>query len=612
MDHQAEDLDQIATWLGEEGLAPDSSKDAQLCSLWRTLLRANQRLGDVTKDLETNRSQHFAEMAEVRKSLEQIRMFTEEKDALAQEIQDENNQLRKQLRHFMSLQDAQISEVAKMLYQQGLTELIHSSPSEQVAYLLVERASLLETNEDPYKLRADGNTGSCTGIQALSVTSSQSSHKRTPRHLQSSWKRLFGLHKVSRNKHAFTASDAEPLAGRACGLEKECSRLERDVEEGSRRLAMAHNEIRHLTDELESAHLTQRAYEPELLSAQQEVEQLGQEVEKLKKCEMAELRKAKELNDRLNLEILALRDRVRSLNTEKKSLQQTVVSLQEEMDRLRDAVQGRQDVLSGTVQVHKDKDKNLVEHLQMKTEQLEPAVQKRNQKLLTPQDEANQAAECDVRRLQLVGNYHSDLNNLIAKICTKEQHKQKQKQQKADSQPSKNSHLQMEISFMTKELQTQLCRENTVVKECPDCKESRKTLLSAQNECETLKNEICETLKRLDSERSKYHNRKEKHKEQLCQARQKIDYETMRCDEKTKALQRELSLCSHSLAKGGLFGDGKQETGKQNTAHVQPERRPGTQPAECSVSALCRGATEKLKPAAVSFCLSPTVMGDIL
>lgn len=34
-----------------------------------------------------------------------------------------------------------------MLYQQGLTELIHSSPSEQVAYLLVERASLMESSD---------------------------------------------------------------------------------------------------------------------------------------------------------------------------------------------------------------------------------------------------------------------------------------------------------------------------------------------------------------------------------------------------------------------------------------------------------------------------------
>ena len=40
--------------------------------------------------------------------------------------------------------------------------------------------------------------------------------------------------------------------------------------------------------------------------------------------EMVELRKAKELNDRLDLEIRALRSRVRTLDTEKGSLQQTV------------------------------------------------------------------------------------------------------------------------------------------------------------------------------------------------------------------------------------------------------------------------------------------------
>lgn len=46
----------------------------------------------------------------------------------------------------------------------------------------------------------------------------------------------------------------------ACSVKAEWSRLERDLQEGSRRLAMAHSEIRRLTDELESAHLTQRAY----------------------------------------------------------------------------------------------------------------------------------------------------------------------------------------------------------------------------------------------------------------------------------------------------------------------------------------------------------------
>lgn len=39
---------------------------------------------------------------------------------------------------------------------------------------------------------------------------------------------------------------------------------------------------------------------------------------------MVELRKAKELNDRLDLEIRALRNRVRSLDAEKMSLEKTV------------------------------------------------------------------------------------------------------------------------------------------------------------------------------------------------------------------------------------------------------------------------------------------------
>lgn len=69
--------------------------------------------------------------------------------------------------------DAQISEVAKMLYQQGLTELIHSSPSEQVAYLLVERASLLEASEQTDTEVGDGST---TVLQVRETTSQIQSH----------------------------------------------------------------------------------------------------------------------------------------------------------------------------------------------------------------------------------------------------------------------------------------------------------------------------------------------------------------------------------------------------------------------------------------------------
>lgn len=48
---------------------------------------------------------------------------------------------------------------------------------------------------------------------------------------------------------------------------------------------------------------------------------------------------------------------------------------------------------------------------------------------------------------------------------------------------------------------------------------------------------------------SKYHEMKEKHKTKLCRAKQKCDDETTWRDEKIKNLERELSLCSHSVLK---------------------------------------------------------------
>uniref|UniRef100_A0A8C9XMA4 Coiled-coil domain containing 30 n=1 Tax=Sander lucioperca TaxID=283035 RepID=A0A8C9XMA4_SANLU len=555
MDQPEEEPEQIATWFSEEGLTLDSPKEAKLHLLWSALQRTRSCLSSVTWELDTQRSQHLAEMAEVRKSLEQIRIFTEHKDVLAQEIQDENDQLKEQLRRLISLQDAQISEVAKMLYQQGLTELIHSSPSEQVAYLLVERASLLEMSEDPNNLMGDGNTASPLGSEAQALNNS--AHQAEARH----------------------------LAGQASSMERKCSRLERDLEEGSRRLAMAHNEIRRLTDELESAHLTQRAYEPELQAAQQEVEQFRQEVQKLKKYDMVELRKAKELNDRLDLEIRALRSRVRTLDAEKSLMQQT--SQAAELAQSNQTCRNLEEEITAQTRCFLEKNET-VASLQREVERLQSALQEQQQQqLLTVQVQANQAnelaksqatevtqsneicrdlqsklsaqsrcllEESEIRSLkQQLDTSHNDLDKPIATTCSKENNLQDQKlwkQKEADLQHCENTHCHLKDD---KELQTQLQllqnKENTLRKECRHCQEAVKTLLTTQEECETLKKEICETLKCLDKERSKYHEMKEKHKAKLCRAKQKCDGETTLRDKKIKTLERELSFCSHSVAK---------------------------------------------------------------
>ncbi|XP_053293451.1 coiled-coil domain-containing protein 30 [Pleuronectes platessa] len=522
MDSAEEELEQITTWLTEEGWAPDSPKEAQLCFLWRGLQSTRACLSSATREQDMQRSQHLAETAEVRKSLEQIRIFTEQKDVLAQQIQDENDQLKDQLRQLMSLQDAQTSEVAKMLQQQGLTELIPSSPSEQVAYLLVERASLQETSEHPTNSNSWMSAGDSsssplrTETQVSNSNVRQSPHKGAPPHGHSPWRRLlFGLHKASHSKHSFIPAEARHSSGQSSSVEKQCSRLERDLEEGSRRLAMAHNEIRRLTDELESAHLTQKTYEPELQAAQQEVE-------KLKMCETVELRKAKELNDRLDFEIRVLRNRVRSLDAEKSSLQQMVVSLQEEVEQVESHLQERQQ------QIH--------------TVQLQAEL-------------ANELAKSREAELNQSIQVCRDLQNSLGaqKRCILEEsqiHYLKQhlgffNQKEADWKHREN--WKEENSFTKEGKEQHLNKENSPNKEFGD--DSVRTLLSGQDECETLKKEICETLKCLDKERSKYHEMKEKHKVKLCRAKQKFADETTWRDEKIKGLEHELSLCSLSLTK---------------------------------------------------------------
>ncbi|XP_029008183.1 coiled-coil domain-containing protein 30 isoform X2 [Betta splendens] len=559
MDHPQgtkEELEQMDAWFGEEGLGPGSTEEARLTWLWRSHQHTKSHLHRATRHLEVQRSQHQAEMAEVRKSLEQIRIFTEHKNALAQEIQDENDRLKDQLQRLISLQDAQVSEVAKMLYQQGLTELIHSSCSEQVAYLLVERASLLEISDVAAKPTRDENTADPPGAQkpGPGANTCQSCHKGESRHCQSPWKRLFGLHKASQSKCTSIPIEARPFNSQASSVERQFFRLERDLEEGSRRLAMAHSEIRRLTGELESAHLTQRAYEPEMQAAQEEVEQLRHEVEKLKKYEMAELRKAKEMNDRLDLEIRALRNRVRALDAEKSSLQELVVRLQKEVEDMEAELKEQQK--SPNVQVA---------CLQMGVQRLELVLQEQQQTPQTVQIKANQATEfseswkAELSHSQKTcRDVQTELSAQTRRLLVKESEILSLKQNLDDLKVTnwtKDNTLHDQKLWKRKEAEShQQLQDATTTgdEEQPTKmhKEAGSTQASLQDECKALKDEICEALTCVDSERRKCHEMKQKHKAKLSRAKQKLEEETTWRDEKIKSLERELSLCSHSLAKG--------------------------------------------------------------
>ncbi|XP_032103055.1 coiled-coil domain-containing protein 30 isoform X2 [Sapajus apella] len=107
--------------------------------------------------------------------------------------------------------------------------------------------------------------------------------------------------------------------------------LGRGMEQVAKKLGVAHEEIQRLTDQLQVKEKEQCKLDSALKKAQLEVEKLKENLVKHKENDAADLQKAKEHNQRLDEEILALRNRVRSLDSEKKVLGEMVERLKGEV-----------------------------------------------------------------------------------------------------------------------------------------------------------------------------------------------------------------------------------------------------------------------------------------
>ncbi|XP_047662751.1 coiled-coil domain-containing protein 30 isoform X2 [Tachysurus fulvidraco] len=331
------ELKELSMRLEKDGISSQASLEERQIHMWRLLRSSECSLASATQELQTLREQQVSEMKEVESYVEHIRNMLEERECLTAEYERDNEQLRAELEQIKHQQECQYKEVTEMLEQEGLADISNSSSSEQVAYLLVERVTLLERLEAAErKLDTQTLTGNLREVhlqeeldhirhtleeelrqqKEMMRLTKESMSKGNESAAQSTWRKLFGVHKATKMAQSL------PLAH---GVELEWERterkkLERDLEEASCRLTMAHQEIRHLTDELDLARKGQHACGPDLHTSREEVTQLKQEVEQLKQFDMEELQKAKEHNKRLDAEIRALRDRVRSLDSERKTL----------------------------------------------------------------------------------------------------------------------------------------------------------------------------------------------------------------------------------------------------------------------------------------------------
>ncbi|CAF96642.1 unnamed protein product [Tetraodon nigroviridis] len=252
MDHEELQtvLGQISMRLLDNGLPAKASVEEQLLHLWQQLLHTETKLHSTTEELETLRTHQAKEMEEVESYVAHIRGLLEEREGLTAEYEKDNEHLRQELHQIRQQQESESKELEEMLAQEDLGEMGLSSPGEQVAYLLepighTKTEELRQTGKEPQKT-----------VENVSKAHSEISLEKNERQ----W-------------------------------------LERDLEEASRRLAMAHQDIRRLTNELDAA-----------------------KNNNLEPSDPIKLQRAKEQNEKLDAENRALRERVHTLESQNKKI----------------------------------------------------------------------------------------------------------------------------------------------------------------------------------------------------------------------------------------------------------------------------------------------------
>ncbi|MCI4390390.1 hypothetical protein PGIGA_G00122140 [Pangasianodon gigas] len=557
-----EEMLEMETRLQQEGLCSEVSSDSErLDRLWRLFVKKENSVRMLTRELEELRAKHAAEIDTVQLYIQNIRSLSKTRDSMALELERENETLRSNLTELNLQQEAQKSEIAEMLVQEGLAEIMTSSLSEQVAYLLADRAALME------KIQAQEDGDSKT----LNVKCTQK--QRTPDEnvapllAQSPWKRLLGFRKAAQAKQGSTHNDNQANEDNT-SKDRERSLLERDLDEASTRLNLAHKEIRRLTDELESAHLTKRTYESELHGAQVEAEQLKHEVEKLKRCDLAEVQVVKEMKEVLDAEVRHLRDSVHTMHAERAQLLELIDRNFKELDSEdEDFIRALTRKLTPTRRTRsmpKGKNKKQKDAHKRCPEELEEG--------LSSLQELNQV----VKKLQTELEQEAELRNKVEEDeCDDERRRKEAEERTLELQDkdhnAKVQHLQQKLVGLHTELEqlksvlTEEQRQDLAKKVQNNMQSAQDVLKTTLQEQENLKlrqdterlEEFCERLQtelqqvhcNLHAHVRKYDELKVRHREKLAEAKQMYLREMTWRDQKMKEQEGELDILTKRLKK---------------------------------------------------------------
>ncbi|XP_053530050.1 myosin-3 isoform X2 [Ictalurus punctatus] len=519
----------METRLQQEGLCLEFSSDLErLDRLWRLFVEKENSVRMLTRELEELRAKHAAEIDTVQLYIQNIRSLSKTRDSMALELERENETLRSDLMELNLQQEAQKSEIAEMLVHEGLDEVMTNSLSEQVAYLLADRAALMEkiqTLED-----GDSKTLNVKCTQKRR-TPDDNVEKVAPLRGQSPWKRLLGFRKAAQAKQDDDQDNEDKTS-----KDRMWSLLERDLDEASTRLNLAHKEIRRLTDELESAHLTKSTYESELHGAQVDAEQLRHEVEKLKRCDLAEVQAVKEMNEVLDAEIRHLRDSVHTMSAECAQLLELIDRNFKELDSEdEDFIHALTRKLTLTCRTRSlPKGKN---QKQKDTHKRYPEEQEEG---LSSLQDLNRA----IVKLQAELEQETALRKKVEEECVDERRRRRRRKEAEQ--------LSLELQDKNHNDTVQHLQQMDVLKTMLPVQENlklRQDIEKLEEFCVKLQTELEQVHCNLHSHTRKYDEMKVRHREKLAEVKQVYLREMMWRDQKIKEQEREMDFLTKRLKK---------------------------------------------------------------
>lgn len=343
--------------LVDDGISAQCPEEEKLLYVWRLYQHTETDLQRAIENEEKLKLAQTAEMQEVENYVEHIRHLSDEREALIQELETENDQLKSEIDSLKQDQNAAAlrDETTEMLVQQGLDEIANVSTSEQIAFLLVERARLLD------ELEAEQNR---TMTPSVNSTMTETTCPQTP-----------GLSTPGIN----TPGPSED--GRMSAVEFEQT-LERERTQFEEELNQSRESIKKMKERLKREHEEEinalmeenNKLEDDYEEAKAKMEELDKEVKKLRE-DLQTLQKEKEKSDsdsrsstpanvfsgrppsparspndlairniiqektKIESELVQIKSQHRSTQNENTELKSKVESLSEELEKLQISIQ---------------------------------------------------------------------------------------------------------------------------------------------------------------------------------------------------------------------------------------------------------------------------------